>query len=70
MWILTVEGKENDGAYAVENEDGEIRFKSEDTKGKKPTLFTSKDDFDQFVTVMQSYVPKIMAKLEALRSRQ
>ena len=54
----------------VENEDGEIRFKSEDTKGKKPTLFTSKDDFDQFVTVMQQYVPKIMAKLEALRSRQ
>ena len=54
----------------VENEEGEIRFKSEDTKGKKPTLFTSKDDFDQFVSVMQSYVPKIMAKLEALRNRQ
>ena len=53
----------------VENEDGEIRFKSEDTKGKKPTLFTSKDDFDQFVSVMQSYVPKIMAKLEQLRNR-
>jgi hypothetical protein len=54
----------------VENEDGEIRFKSEDTKGKKPTLFTSKDDFDEFVTVMQAYVPKIMAKLQALRNRQ
>ena len=53
----------------VENDEGEIRFKSEDTKGKKPTLFTSKDDFDQFVTVMQSYVPKIMAKLEQLRNR-
>jgi hypothetical protein len=54
----------------IENEDGEIRFKSEDTKGKKPTLFTSKDDFDEFVTVMQAYVPKIMAKLQALRNRQ
>ena len=54
----------------VENEDGEIRFKSEDTKGKKPTLFTSKDDFDQFVGVMQSYVPKIMAKLKALQNKQ
>ena len=53
----------------VENEEGEIRFKSEDTKGKKPTLFTSKGDFDEFVSTMQSYVPKIMAKLEALRSK-
>ena len=53
----------------VENEEGEIRFKSEDTKGKKPTLFTSKEDFDQFVSVMQAYVPKIMAKLEQIRNR-
>ena len=53
----------------VENEEGEIRFKSEDTKGKKPTLFTSKDDFDQFVSTMQEYVPKIMAKLEQLKNR-
>ena len=53
----------------VENEEGEIRFKSEDTKGKKPTLFTSKDDFDQFVSVMQAYVPKIMAKLEQIKNR-
>ena len=54
----------------VENDEGEIRFKSEDTKGKKPTLFTSKDDFDNFVSTMQSYVPKIMAKLDALRNKQ
>ena len=53
----------------VENEEGEIRFKSEDTKGKKPTLFTSKDDFNDFVSVMQSYVPKIMAKLEQIKNR-
>ena len=53
----------------VENDEGEIRFKSEDTKGKKPTLFTSKDDFDQFVSTMQAYVPKIMAKLEQLKNR-
>ena len=53
----------------VENEEGEIRFKSEDTKGKKPTLFTSKDDFDNFVSTMQAYVPKIMAKLESLRNK-
>ena len=53
----------------VENDEGEIRFKSEDTKGKKPTLFTSKDDFDNFVSTMQAYVPKIMAKLEQLKNR-
>ena len=38
----------------VENEEGEIRFKSEETKGKKPTLFTSKDDFNEMNAIYET----------------
>ena len=53
MWILTVEGKENDGAYAVENEDGE------------KTLFIFEDEDDAVRYAMlndmaDKYMPKLI----------
>ena len=50
----------------IEAENGEIRFKTESSKGKKPTLLQSKEDFDGFVSTLQAYVPKILAKARSL----
>ena len=48
----------------IESEEGEIRFKTESSKGKKPTLLQSKSDFDSFVDTFSTYVPKILKKAE------
>ena len=53
----------------IEAENGEIRFKTEGSKGKKPTLLQSKEDFDGFVNVLSEYAPKIISKAEAVKSR-
>ena len=53
----------------IEGENGEIRFKTESSKGKKPTLLGSKSDFDGFVDTLTAYAPKIIAKAEAVKSR-
>jgi len=53
----------------IENDDGEIRFKTEATKGKKPTLCSDKDDFDGFVSALEEYTPKIVAKAEKVSQR-
>ena len=53
----------------IESEEGEIRFKTESSKGKKPTLLQSKADFDQFVDTFSQYVPKILKKAESVQSR-
>ena len=53
----------------IESEEGEIRFKTESSKGKKPTLLQSKEDFDNFVDTFSAYVPKIIKKAESVKSR-
>ena len=53
----------------IESESGEIRFKTESSKGKKPTLLQSKADFDRFVDTFSAYVPKIIKKAESVKNR-
>ena len=43
----------------IETEDGEVRFKTEDSKGKKPTVCSSVEDFHGFIDTFMSYLPNI-----------
>ena len=43
----------------IETEEGEVRFKTEDSKGKKPTVCSSKEDFDGFVDTLAQMLPEI-----------
>jgi len=51
----------------VEAEDGSIRFKTEPTKGKKPTLFTSLDDFSSGVEMLASVQDLVLKQSEKLK---
>lgn len=53
----------------VESEYGEIRFKTENSKGKKPTVFSSTEDFAGFVSEFEGYVPKIIAKANSIKDK-
>ncbi len=53
----------------VQNDDGEIRFKTEQTKGKKPTLIPNQEQFADLVDTIASYTPKILAKVQALKQK-
>ena len=53
----------------IESEDEEIRFKTENSKGKKPTLCSDFNDFVGFVNAFETYVPKIAAKAEAVQKK-
>jgi len=53
----------------VQNEEGEIRFKTEQTKGKKPTLISNQEQFADFVNTLSQYVPKIISKVNALKQK-
>ena len=53
----------------VESEYGEIRFKTENSKGKKPTVFSSTEDFSGFVSEFEGYVPKIIAKANSIKDK-
>ena len=48
------------------NENGEVRFKTESEKGKKPTLFQNMDDFNGFVKELTSLSEKIKSKAEKI----
>ncbi len=48
----------------IETEDGEIRFKTEDSKGKKPTVCSSKEDFNGFVDTLTQMLPEIKKAVE------
>ena len=50
-------------------DDNGIRFKTEHTKGKKPTLVRSEQDFSDFVSTLETYAPKIQQKVAQLKSR-
>ena len=51
----------------VEAEDGSIRFKTEPTKGKKPTLFTNIDDFAGGVNMLASVQELVIKQSEKLK---
>lgn len=53
----------------VQNDDGEIRFKTEQTKGKKPTLIANQEQFADFVNTLSQYVPKILSKVQSLKNK-
>ena len=53
----------------IESEDGEVRFKTEDSKGKKPTLCADMNDFIGFVDALEGYTPKIIAKAQAVQEK-
>ena len=53
----------------IESEDGEVRFKTEDSKGKKPTLCANMNDFIGFVDALEGYTPKIIAKAQAVQEK-
>ena len=47
-------------------EDGSIRFKTEPTKGKKPTLFTGMEDFSDGVQMLASVQELVKKQAEKL----
>jgi hypothetical protein len=51
----------------IESEDGSIRFKTEGTKGKKPTLFSDVDDFAGGVEMLMSVQDLIEKQSENLK---
>ena len=51
----------------IEAEDGSIRFKTEGSKGKKPTLFTDADDFAGAVNMLASLSDAIEKKAKTLK---
>ena len=53
----------------IESEDNEIRFKTENSKGKKPTLCSDFEDFCGFVSALEEYTPKIIAKAKSVSEK-
>ena len=51
----------------VQAEDGSIRFKTEGTKGKKPTLFSNSEDFKGGVQMLASVENMIIEKAKQLK---
>ena len=51
----------------IEAEDGSVRFKTEGTKGKKPTLFTNMDDFASAVDMLGGLSEAIDKKAKSLK---
>ena len=51
----------------IEAEDGSVRFKTEGSKGKKPTLFTSMDDFSSAVEMLSGLTDAINNKAKSLK---
>ena len=51
----------------VEAEDGSIRFKTEGSKGKKPTLFRNQEDFAGAVEFLSNIQTMIAKKSESLK---
>ena len=51
----------------VETEKGEIRFKTEDTKGKKPTVCKDQSDFNEFVDTFMSVLPAMQSEIQRVQ---
>ena len=50
----------------IQAEDGSVRFKTEGSKGKKPTLFTNMDDFKGAVEMLASVAPLVEKQAKKL----
>ena len=53
----------------VESEHNEVRFKTENSKGKKPTLCSDFEDFIGFVDAFEQYTPKIIANAKSVSEK-
>ena len=51
----------------IETEKGEIRFKTEDTKGKKPTVCKDQSDFNEFVDTFMSVLPAMQSEIKRVQ---
>ena len=51
----------------IEAEDGSVRFKTEGSKGKKPTLFVNADDFSGAVEMLAGLTSAINNKAKSLK---
>jgi len=51
----------------IETEKGEIRFKTEDTKGKKPTVCKDQGDFNEFVDTFMSVLPAMQSEIQRVQ---
>ena len=51
----------------IQGEDGTVRFKTEPTKGKKPTLFQNFEDFSGAVSMLASLQEMIEKKAKSLK---
>ena len=54
----------------IESENGEVRFKTEAEKGKKPTVFQNFEDFQGFVSKLAEYQGAIHKKAELIRAKR
>lgn len=52
----------------IETDKGEIRFKTEDSKGKKPTVCKDKSDFDEFVTTFVNVLPAMQKEIARVKT--
>ena len=52
------------------HENGEVRFKTEAEKGKKPTVFQNFEDFQGFVSKLAEYQGAIHKKAELIRAKR
>ena len=52
----------------IESDSGEVRFKTESEKGKKPTVFQNMEDFSGFVSKLVQYQSAIHAKATKIQA--
>tara|TARA_Y100000034_G_scaffold33707_1_gene41224 strand:+ start:305 stop:745 length:441 start_codon:yes stop_codon:yes gene_type:complete len=52
----------------IESDSGEVRFKTESEKGKKPTVFQNMEDFSGFVDKLVQYQSAIHAKATKIKA--
>ena len=52
----------------IESDSGEVRFKTESEKGKKPTVFSNMEDFSGFVKKLSEYQSAIHSKADKIRA--
>jgi hypothetical protein len=53
-------------SFAIDDESGECRFKSEPERGKRPTVMSSFDEFKTLVGFIEKFAPKIKEKAKTI----
>jgi len=54
----------------IEGDNGEVRFKTEAEKGKKPTVFKDFEDFQGFVSKFSEYKDAIHSKAQQIEAKR